>query len=327
MLDISDKTICIIGAKRSGRALCELTIEQGGKAKVSDCNYDEEFDRWANENNVEYEHGQHSLSFILESNIVVLSPGVSIHADIILQIKESHSLILGEIEFAAQFCDKPIIAVTGSNGKTTVSTLIHETLKEEGYSSHLCGNVGNAFARCSSDHSVDYFVIEVSSFQMESLINRDLQNQYSLKGFKPYIGVLLNFSENHLDRHNDLDEYFKAKTRLFINQGRDDFSLLSESNKRLKDFGKTLKSDVIFFDESKAVSLHNTYNPNHLAVYACADVLNIDKNIVNQIVKNFHGIEHRMELVRTVKGVDFINDSKADPLGILPGIPEGDYSL
>ena len=318
MFNIRDKTICLLGAKRSGRALSELILKYGGIPKVSDSSQDESTILWAAEKKLLWELGAHTSEFVMTSDLIVLSPGVSVHADIIQEARNNNIPVLGEIEFSYQYCEKPVIAITGSNGKTTVSTLISDVLNKAGYQARLCGNVGHPFALYCDDPRLDYFVLEISSFQSESIIGQDIAKIEQLNlawqkfsGFKPNIAVILNFSENHLDRHKDLDEYFSAKSRLLVNMDDNDRVFLGSQHHRLTSLGSALPIPTAFFDAAENVKKFKTNNPNYLAVYSVAEALKVSKKIVDTVIKDFKGVEHRLERVRTFNGVDYINDSKS----------------
>jgi UDP-N-acetylmuramoylalanine--D-glutamate ligase len=295
---VRNKTVTIIGAAKSGQAAARLIVHQGGKAKISDNGPEklpEEFKHWAAQNDVAIEWNGHTPDFIEASDLIVLSPGVPFQAKPAEWARAKGIPIIGEIELAYRFCPRPIIAVTGSNGKTTVSTLIHNVIAESGRRVCLCGNVGFPFADFVRDLSqIDYVVLEISSFQLETIAD-----------FKPHVAVFNNFSQNHLDRHKDVDEYFEAKTRLFMNQDKHDFAVLNAQDERIKALAPRLKAKVVFFNQQR------TDNPNYLAVTEVARVLGIDQKICERVFAKFRGVEHRMELVRTIAGVDYVNDSKA----------------
>ena len=295
---IRNKRVTIIGAAKSGQAAARLIVRQGGTAKISDNGPDklsDEFKAWAAQNHVERERNGHTPGFIEASDLVVLSPGVRYNAQPAEWARAKGIPVIGEIELAYRYCDRPIIAVTGSNGKTTVSTLIHNVIAEAGHGVCLCGNVGFPFSDFIQDLSkIDYVVLEISSFQLETIVD-----------FKPYVAVFNNFSQNHLDRHKDVDEYFDAKARLFMNQDTNDFAVLNAQDERIKKLVPKLKAKVSYFNQER------TDNPNYLAVTEAVRVLGIDKSVCETVFAKFHGVEHRMELVRTIAGVDYINDSKA----------------
>ena len=314
MLDPHSKKIGIIGAQRSGLAIAELVTELGGQACVSEMKQENEVaseiaGRLSDLKAV-CEFGGSTKEFIDNCDYIVLSPGVWFNSPVVSWAKEAGIPVLGEIEFAYQFCDKPVIAVTGSNGKTTVSTLIDLVCKEARYRSCLCGNIGNPFAGSVLDlKDIDYVVLEISSFQLESLISGS--DDPSLKRFRPHIGVFLNFSRNHLDRHKDLDEYFNAKAKLFTNQEKGDFAVLNGEDERIKQLADTIPSNSYFFNSSKTVEEFRIENPNYLAVLQVANILKINPHVALRAISDFKGVEHRLERVRTLEEVNYINDSKA----------------
>ena len=163
------------------------------------------------------EAGGHTKAFIQDSDYVVLSPGVRLDALPVKWAGERGIEVMGEVEFAFRLCPCPVVAVTGSNGKTTTSTVIAEIIKRAGRQVCLCGNIGSPFSKHVLDlKPSDTVVLEISSFQLESTIH-----------FKPHVAVWTNFSQNHLDRHKDLEEYFQAKCKIFANQDQKDFAVLN----------------------------------------------------------------------------------------------------
>ena len=323
MLDLKDKKVTILGAQRTGMALARLLVRLKARAKISEQGpeekLNEEFKAWASQHPVAFEFNGHTQKFIEDSDVVVLSPGVRFDGPPVQWAKAKGIPIFGEIEWAYQFCTKPVIGVTGSNGKTTVTTLIYEILKKAGYRARLCGNIGLPFAEFVLDlHDEDFVVLELSSFQLESILDPEARRRAaqrlktsSVKGFKPYIAVLLNFTQNHLDRHADLEEYFLAKSRIFLNQDKTDHAVLSFQQQRLKKLAHQLKAHVSWFDDPAALQSQEKENPNYLAAMAVARILKIDPELCADVFKGFKGVEHRLEWVRSLHGVYFVNDSKA----------------
>lgn len=312
MFQLKDKTITIIGAQRSGIAAAKLALRKGASVKISDTKKINEISNeiisWINENKIELECSEHSKEFVTKSDLIVISPGVKADSEVLNWARESGVPILGEIEFAYQYTTKPVIAVTGSNGKTTVSTLIHDVIKEAGKQVCLCGNVGFPFSDfVSDDAQIDYYVVEVSSFQMEALIKESSVKGFTFKKFRPFIGVLLNISDNHLDRHKDFEEYFSAKKRIFENQTKDDYAVLNLQSSLLQRLSTQLVSQVLFFNKIDGFFS----NPNFCAVQQVAEILGISPEIYTQVFEQFSGVEHRMEFVRTLEGIDYVNDSKS----------------
>ena len=318
MFNLRQKKITIIGAKRSGMALARLVLSAEGIPKISELcppeDISKEVHQWLGDHQVEVQWNGHTQNFIEDSDLIVLSPGVRQDIPVLLGAKKRGLPILGEIEFAYQFCTKPIIAISGSNGKTTVSTLTHQILEEAGHRSILCGNIGFPFSEAVSQISdKEYVVLEMSSFQSESIL--DPQSPYRqkhngrifIRGFRPHVAVILNFSQNHLDRHKDLEEYLMAKKRMCINQTNEDFVVLNYQSELLRNIANTLNAQAVYFND---VSSENT-NPNLLACLAISKTIHIKPDVCRRVFEKFKGVEHRLEWVRTINGVDFINDSKA----------------
>ncbi len=298
-MDLSGKMITIVGAARSGLAAARLASDRGAQVVLTDKKevaLPEDFQVWARERGVviEWEHRRERIG---KSDLVVVSPGVPPQAEVLLWAGEVNVPVWPEIELAFRCCPCPVIAVTGSNGKTTVSTLITRVIEQSGRRAWLCGNVGRPFSEfVGSMAPEDYAVVEVSSFQLETI-----------QSFRPRIAVFLNFSQNHLDRHHDLADYFAAKSRIFSFQTAEDFAVLPGSDPRLRALAATLKSRVHFYDEG----MGPRDNPNFRAASAAVGILGIKDDVCREVFAAFPGVEHRLEHVRTLKGVRFINDSKA----------------
>lgn len=304
-IDIKQKTGTIVGFGRSGIASANLILRLGGRVKISDAAPRDKIEPLLKSSGLEgeaiVEAGAHTKDFIQASDFIVLSPGVRFDAELVRWAKEKNIPVYGEIEFAFSFCKNPIVAVTGSNGKTTTVTLIHQILQKAGKKACLCGNVGTPFTKYVLDLAADEIVVlEISSFQLETTIN-----------FRPKVGVILNCTQNHLDRHKDMEEYFSAKARLFMNQTKDDYAVLNYDDPKTNALAPTLKSRVLFFNNPSTKAVFPDDNPNFSAARCAVKAFGVTDEIVNEVFKNFKGIEHRQEWVRTINGVDFINDSKA----------------
>jgi len=306
-MNLEGKKVTIIGVGKSGMAAAKLVSHCKGKVKVSDQNpqdkVSEDFKSWVNKEKIPVEFGGHTKSFIQDSDLVVLSPGVRIDAQPVQWAREKNIPVISEIELASLFCSKPIIAITGSNGKTTVSTLISKMIEASGKKACLCGNIGSPFSQYVFDlNEIDYVVLEVSSFQLEAIVD-----------FKPYIAVFLNFSQNHLDRHKDMDEYWEAKKRIFVNQDENDFAVLNNDDSKIKSLSDTMKAKAVCFglnDDIDGFDQSNS-NPNYIPVLAVANILGIHAQTCKKVFEDFKGVEHRLEKVRVIDGVDYVNDSKA----------------
>ncbi len=301
-MDLKNKKVTIFGLGKSGLDLVLLLDGLGAKVYITD----EKDSLQARENaekiqgKAKVEIGKHSEAFIEGSDLVVLSPGVRQDLPILLKIKEKGIMVIGEIELAASLCKGTIVAITGTNGKSTVTTLASEVLKLSGKNVFLCGNIGIPFSRCIPKiQKDDIACLEVSSFQLETT-----------KNFKPKVAAFLNFSRNHLNRHKDMDEYFQAKKMIFANQDKTDWAVLNERDEIVKNIAGEIKSQVVYFNKSNE-DPGKFSNPNYSAVRAIASIFGISSDECNKVFNNFKGLEHRMEFVSTVKGIDFINDSKA----------------
>ncbi|MBF0619002.1 MAG: UDP-N-acetylmuramoyl-L-alanine--D-glutamate ligase [Candidatus Omnitrophica bacterium] len=298
-MDVRNKRICIIGAAKSGIAAANLALALGARPKISDARPLVEIEQalamLADRAAVEVEAGGHTRAFIEASDLVVASPGVWRMAEPLEWARVKGIPVMGEIEFAWRQCRKPVIAVTGSNGKTTTVNLITRVIEASGKSACLCGNVGTPYAEHVRRTDVDFFVVEISSFQLE-LIDT----------FRPAIAVLLNFSQNHLDRHANMQEYFEAKKRLFMNQKPGDVAVLNAKDEWALKATKDIRSKVRFFTPEEEGE-----NPNHLAVLEVARALGIADAVAQKVFDDFPGVEHRLEKVRVLDGVQYINDSKS----------------
>ncbi len=304
-MDLRNKKIAILGLGKSGRAVADLVLHFSGKPKISEAAPQDAsklvLEDWPQKKRVLFEFGGHTQSFIEDSDMLVLSPGVRLDAPAVFWAQNKGIPVLGEIEFAWRFCKKPVIAVTGSNGKTTVSTLIAKVIEKSGKRVALCGNIGSAFSKHVLDlKEKEIVVLEISSFQLESITH-----------FRPHVAVLLNFSQNHLDRHKDINEYFDAKKRIFLNQKKDDYAVLDYQNPSIRQLEKEIKSKVSFFNAPGIAEQLNIFNPNHLAAAEVGRVFGVSPQACKEVFAQFKGVEHRLEYVRTINGIDFINDSKS----------------
>ena len=304
-MDLREKSVTIVGAAKSGLAAARLAKRLGAAVRISEKGGPEkippDFRVWAESHDVAFEFGGHTRDFVTASDVVVISPGVRFDADPVVWAGEKGVPVWGEIEFAFRFCTKPVIAVTGSNGKTTTVNLIKEILQQAGLRPRLCGNVGYPFSDFVLDLvDVDYVVLEVSSFQMETI-----------EKFRPFVAVLLNFSQNHLDRHKDLAEYFTAKTRIFEKQQATDYAILNDHDQKLKDLVPRLKARVLFFNTEQQRQETRLSNPNYLAAAMVAQVVGVERRVWEKVFVDFKGVEHRLEKIRVFDGVEYVNDSKA----------------
>jgi UDP-N-acetylmuramoylalanine--D-glutamate ligase len=294
-----NKKVTIVGLARSGLACANLLHGLGAHVRVSDINDNMQTKSLAlslASKDIRVELGTHSRGFIEDADLVVVSPGVASAAQPIVWARELSRPVISEIEAASMLCPGQIIAVTGSNGKTTVTTLIGKILDKPGRDIFVCGNIGRPF--CAEVQKVkkgDLVVLEVSSFQLETINN-----------FRPKIAVILNLTPNHLDRYNNMQEYLDAKKRIFVNQRGGDFLVLNGDDPLLKPLAASARSRVVFFSAKGT-----TLNPNQSAVTEVGKILKVRTEKILGVFRDFKGLAHRMEEAADINGVKFINDSKA----------------
>jgi UDP-N-acetylmuramoylalanine--D-glutamate ligase len=327
------KKIIILGAGESGVGAALLAKQKGYNVFVSDASaikpiYQSELEA----NHIPFESGTHDVERILEADEVMKSPGIPEKSELVKQIRTKGIPVISEIEFGYRYKGaSKIIAITGSNGKTTTTSLLYHICKVAGQDAAIVGNIGFSFARQIAQDPKALYVIEVSSFQLDDI-----------HSFRPDIAILLNITEDHLDRYNyQFENYIKSKFRIIENQTEQDCfiyciddevvvkhlelltthtNLLPFSMKQELKKGGYIKNEQMMLkiqEERVTMSIydfalkgkHNAYNT--MAASIAASTLGIRKEKIREAVSNFHSLEHRMEFVATVKGVDFINDSKA----------------
>jgi UDP-N-acetylmuramoylalanine--D-glutamate ligase len=292
------KRITVIGLARSGLACANLLHELGAEVSITDSKPEESLKDAISQlvsPDIRVECGKHTQEFIQGRDMAVLSPGIPDEALPVQWALKMGIPVISEIEAAWIVCPAQVIAVTGSNGKTTTTTLIGLVLEAAGKHAFVCGNIGNPFSgEVSKVAPGDYVVLEVSSFQLEKI-----------KNFKPYIALITNLIPNHLDRYKDLKDYVEAKKRIFLNQDASDFLVLNSQDPVVAGFAGHSRAQVGYFKEEPGL------NPNQAAVSRVAQILGIGQEVCAGVFKNFKGLEHRMEEVAQINQVTFINDSKA----------------
>lgn len=300
-----DKKVVVIGIARSGIAAAHLLREVGAEVFITDSGSQEKVKAGAEDLQREgfiVEIGGHTLDFIRNKDLMVVSPGVSNASQALRWADALHIPVISEIELAWSLCPATVIAVTGTNGKTTVTTLMAKVLEAAGKKSLALGNIGKPFSQEALNLTKDDFVsLEVSSFQLETI-----------RSFKPRVSVILNLTPDHLDRYKDMQEYLQAKKRIFMNQDEHDFTVLNYDDPALRGLSRETRAKTVFFSMQDHVkSGESNPNPNYLAVKAVANIFAIPEAVCEEVFLNFNGVEHRMEVVRTINEIDFINDSKA----------------
>ena len=309
-----NKRIVVLGAGESGSGAAILAKEKGFDVFVSDCGtISDPYRALLDQNGVKWEDGKHTEEFILNADEVIKSPGIPLTAPLIQKLQAQGTSIISEIEFAARYTNAKMICITGSNGKTTTTSLIFYILKQAGLNVGLAGNIGNSLALQVAHEDHDYYVIELSSFQLDNMYD-----------FKADIAILLNITPDHLDRYDfKFQNYVDAKFRITRNQTKEDSFIywaedpvIDREMKRLQ-LGATLypygfscpNPLPIGEDELALKGRHNILNS--MAATIAANVLKIKKDIIRESLMTFQGVEHRLQYVATVRGVRWINDSKA----------------
>jgi UDP-N-acetylmuramoylalanine--D-glutamate ligase len=307
------RCVTVIGLGKSGQAAAELLCQAGARVMVTEAQRNPSLQRAAERLRAcgveEIELGQHTRRVIERSELVVVSPGVSESCDPIQWAISAGLPIISEIELAFRFCQASVIAVTGTNGKSSVTTLIHQVLVSSGRSAIACGNLGVPFAAMVSQLPPGAVaVVEVSSFQLARCDT-----------FRPAIGALLNLGTNHLDRHPTRSEYLAAKARLFQCQTPDDWAVLNGRDPDVVRLSASIHARQVWFADNRTnpdafrVSAQTvaSLSENAQAVLQVGRILDIPDPLIWQTIRTFRGLEHRLEHVATVRGVSFINDSKS----------------
>ncbi len=329
-----NKKIVILGSGESGTGAAVLAKVKGFDVFVSDkAEIPDKYKKILNKYEIAFEEKQHTEEMILNANEIIKSPGIPDSVPLIKKLKSLNIPIISEIEFAARYTNAIKICITGSNGKTTTTMLTYHILKKAGLNVGLAGNVGKSFAYQVATENFDYYVIELSSFQLDNMYD-----------FKSELSVLLNITPDHLDRYDyKFQNYVDSKFRILNNTTKDDLfiycsddeTIINEINKReilAKQFefsqrktnvenGAYLEFDQInyvfnkksdfkmFIDEISIKGKHNVYNS--MAAGIVARALNITKEVIRESLMDFKNVEHRLEPVICVHGIMFINDSKA----------------
>lgn len=334
------KRLVVLGAGESGTGAAILAKEKGYDVFVSDAGEIKlPYRALLEQHGVAWEDGGHSAEKILNADEVVKSPGIPLTAPLVVALQEQGTPILSEIEFAARYTDAKMICITGSNGKTTTTSLVYDILRRAGLNVGLAGNIGNSLALQVAHEQHDYYVIELSSFQLDNMYD-----------FRANIAILMNITPDHLDRYGfDFQNYVNAKFRITQNQTKDDafiywsedpvldreiqkmrpgatlypfgFAAPGESNKdthavnaawieqnnlTVNACGEPLDVPV---DQLSLQGRHNQLNS--MAASLAAQILHIKNSTIRESLQQFAGVEHRLQYVATVRGVRFINDSKA----------------
>jgi len=335
-IDIKGKKVVILGLGLSGVAAASLAAYKGAHVFVSDQNNSQDLIdslEGLKALNIKGELGKHS-SQIYEADLWIISPGIAQDSDLIVKANKNNVPIISEIEFASWYTEAPIIAITGSNGKTTTAHILEEMVQTNEIHGLLAGNVGIPFSRMvlndlNNPNAKRVWVLEISSFQMEFIIH-----------FKPFISIFLNITPDHLNRYKSMKEYISAKMNMWSNQTKEDFIVynandkilveeIAESTSRKIAFGLNYHPEAIFqpnktkiyneksttLIEMDEISLPGKHNlSNALAASTAAHLIGISNNKICSVLSTFSGVPHRLEKVAEINNVTYINDSKATNL-------------
>lgn len=336
-MELANKNILIVGLGRTGFAAAKFANSRGATVTVTDIANEQELGSYAQtarEMGIKIELGQHRNKTFETADLILLSPGVSHTIRPIKKAKDKGITVLGEIEFAFKFIREPIIAVTGTNGKTTTTTLLGNMLRNSGFKTFVGGNIGNPLiGYVNKGEKAEIVVAEVSSFQLDTI-----------DSFKPKVGVLLNITEDHLDRYPNFQAYAKAKARIFENQQKNDTAVLNGSDPLVCSVCKNIKSrKLLFYDHNdiqigtnegavlnnkriiintkekgkrtldlSSTSLLGRHNIENAAAASIAALAAGGKlQSVQTALNKFTGLPHRLEYVTTINEVQYYNDSKA----------------
>ncbi len=326
-MDFTGKRALVIGFARSGRTAALLLKRNQAIVHIQDNRAAEKFCDLPD--GLQYHWGEDPVPLLEGMDYLVISPGVHYDSPVVEAAKERGIPVLGEIELGYQLSQGRIIAITGTNGKTTTATLCGEMFKNAGKLTYVCGNIGNPLTGIAADTMPeDIIVLELSSYQLESIDK-----------FRPQSSAILNIEPDHLDRHGDMENYTRIKARIFENQVRTEFTVLNYDDPTVRDLGRLTPAQVVYFsrkqplswgawikddhivfssakntrpicrvDEIKLPGAHNLENALAAAALACVNDMPLP--VIRHTLRTFTGVAHRIEFVREVGGVRFINDSK-----------------
>ena len=333
MMELKNKILCVIGLGKTGIAVANFLSWQGACVTVTDSKPREQLLEPLKQLRADVKTRFENSEPPSDAELVVLSPGVDIHSSFLENANQTGIEIISEIELANRFNTVPIIAITGTNGKSTCTSLIAEIISQSGKTVHAGGNLGTPFISLLDQGDADYRILELSSFQMEAT-----------SGLHPIVSVILNISPDHMDRHKDFKSYVELKEKIFAHQTQNDFLILNQDDPNTCNLGKGCPAERILFstqteldkgiflrgnriiarfqnNEREMISLESLSKgmrwqvENILPAIAVALLLDVSQEAILRALKNFTILEHRLEWVRTMNGVDFVNDSKGTNVG------------
>jgi UDP-N-acetylmuramoylalanine--D-glutamate ligase len=332
-MDLNNKRVLVVGLGRSGVASALFLKSRGARVTVSDTKSEDQLRAEIPvllDHGIAVETGRHGERTFQNQDLIVVSPGVPVDAQPLVQARALGEQVIGEIELASEFLLGPIVAITGSNGKTTTTTLVGEILTKGGLKALVGGNIGTAAISLVEAATPDSIaVLEVSSFQLETI-----------RKFRPKVAVVLNITPDHLDRHRTFEAYANAKARIFENQESGDFAVLNADDPPCVEMAARTKAQVFWFSRKREVEqgafvrqgsvhlrrggtehgvmpiseipLKGAHNVENVLAAICAgELMGCSPDAIRTAVREFKAVEHRLEYVATVRGVEYYNDSKA----------------
>jgi UDP-N-acetylmuramoylalanine--D-glutamate ligase len=333
LMELNGKRVLVVGLGRSGVASALFLQSRGARVTVSDAKSEDQLREQIPtllDAGIAVETGAHGERTFRNQDLIVVSPGVPVDAEPLVQARALGQTVIGEIELASQFLSGPIVAITGSNGKTTTTTLVGEIIAASGFKILVGGNIGTAAISLAEKATPETaIVLEVSSFQLETI-----------RTFRPKVAVVLNVTPDHLDRHRTFAAYVDAKARIFENQQGDDFAVLNADDPSCVDLAKRTRAQVFWFSREREVEsgafvrdgqvlfrrngsaqtvlavseipLKGSHNLENVLAAVCAGALmGCAPETIRSAIVNFKAVEHRLEYVATIGGVEYYNDSKA----------------
>ncbi|MGH7370142.1 MAG: UDP-N-acetylmuramoyl-L-alanine--D-glutamate ligase [Candidatus Methylomirabilaceae bacterium] len=337
MLELTGKRVVVAGLARSGQAACRLLLKHGARVIGTDRRDAREIGaelQGLEREGITLELGGHRADTLRSADLVVASPGIDLRDPTFQQVRAGGTTLIGEVELAYRVSDATFLGVTGTNGKSTTAALLGEILTEAGLPSVVAGNIGIPLSEVAPGLSPGHLVVtELSSFQLET-IDR----------FRPFVGLLLNLAPDHLDRYDQVGDYYRAKARLFENQGVSDFAVVNADDPLVMEFARQGRGTIVPFSRSRRLAegayfdkgelilarsghreticrsdelkIHGVHNlENALAAGLAAALSGAPVEAIRRALVRFEGLEHRLELVAEIVGVRYFNDSKGTNIG------------
>jgi len=331
-VDLSGKKVLVAGAGKTGISTARFLLQKGAQLTVADTNIHAEIPEDIKQSTAKTIRGPHENSIFTEQDLIIISPGIPLTIEPIAKAISNGIKVISEIELASLFTKTPIIAITGTNGKTTTTTLLQHIFETCGKKVFTGGNIGTPLIEYASGvQDADYIIAEISSFQLETIYK-----------FRPCISILLNITEDHLDRYDLFDDYVSAKNNIFKNQQKTDTAIINMEDDIAVTLAENINADVYFFSTQKEIKngaffkdgfrftkkndeafiaengIHLTGEHNReniLAAVSAANICGLPIKKTTEALQTFKGLPHRMEFVDSLKGIDFYDDSKATNVG------------